>query len=432
MSSLLTLTVRCGSHVVDVTADFDARASDVATAVWKHVNPVLSKQDKRVSDESMISVSSPTSPVLYYGGQALAGHTRLCHVASLAGHHGRLPVVPSRGANASPVISVTHSSNPTPSTSLLLEVQQPLSSSVLPSSYRKRSRDVNSRRLRSSVFLDRMSFAGEDTSAAATLINVDTEECSGPSATVSSSFVSFPLVVGNATWWLGPSAAAERSHRWTIYVRGLQNEDLSPIVESVTFTLHDTFPNHIRTVTEAPFELTEHGWGEFLVGLSIKFMDVSLPVDVTHLLQFSLRPRAMHSIPPSGRPFVREDVTPYTLSSVPCVHECLDEFVVQRPSAVFRARLATMQSAALTVPRSSAGGIAAALHHTHKGGVTCWDEIRKYGPKYAQMPTAASLASAAPDDMANLLPLRNALRQAVAQLADDVTPILLGSLRLAS
>ncbi|KAI4291152.1 YEATS domain-containing protein 4 [Pancytospora philotis] len=56
----------------------------------------------------------------------------------------------------------------------------------------------------------------------------------------------------------------ELSHSWTCYVRAQPS-----LVKSVQFKLHESFPNPIRTVSEAPFELTERGWGEFSVQVKI-------------------------------------------------------------------------------------------------------------------------------------------------------------------
>ncbi len=105
-------------------------------------------------------------------------------------------------------------------------------------------------------------------------------------------------------------ATDSQSHRWTVYVRGLNNEDLSYFVSRVSaargsvtgdsgagwprrslltpacmravplapastaaflllpppqvqFDLHHTFENSRRVVEVQPFEVTEHGWGEF-------------------------------------------------------------------------------------------------------------------------------------------------------------------------
>lgn len=41
------------------------------------------------------------------------------------------------------------------------------------------------------------------------------------------------------------------------------------ILDKVTYTLHPTFPNPIRTIKQAPFKVEEQGWGEFDIPISI-------------------------------------------------------------------------------------------------------------------------------------------------------------------
>lgn len=81
-----------------------------------------------------------------------------------------------------------------------------------------------------------------------------------------------------------PDAA---THRWTVYVRGANNEDLSPLLSKVTFQLHETFLNPQRAVTAPPFELTEEGWGEFELGVTLHFQPDSQepPVELRHFLR---------------------------------------------------------------------------------------------------------------------------------------------------
>ncbi len=92
-----------------------------------------------------------------------------------------------------------------------------------------------------------------------------------------------PFVHGSISTWMGESADNERSHRWTVYLRSLDNADLSHLIRRVVFTLHESFDNHCRSksatrgyfqvsfesdidrslvVDAPPFEVTEYGWGE--------------------------------------------------------------------------------------------------------------------------------------------------------------------------
>jgi len=61
------------------------------------------------------------------------------------------------------------------------------------------------------------------------------------------------------------------THKWTTYVRSANNEDLSVLIKRVVFQLHPSFEKPTRTVEAAPFELSESGWGEFEIGITIYF-----------------------------------------------------------------------------------------------------------------------------------------------------------------
>ena len=66
------------------------------------------------------------------------------------------------------------------------------------------------------------------------------------------------------------------SHRWTVFLRGLENEDLSYFISSVTFGLHSSFINPNRVLTSPPYEVTETGWGEFVITITVAFTHPAL------------------------------------------------------------------------------------------------------------------------------------------------------------
>jgi len=128
-----------------------------------------------------------------------------------------------------------------------------------------------------------------------------------------------PFVYGTAAFWLGkPPGEGSHSHRWSVFVRGLENEDLSYFISSVTFHLHSSFTQPNRQITTAPFELTETGWGEFIINITVEFIDSSLPpIHFSHLLKLFPPP----TIPPS----LQE----------PVMSETYDEFVFHQPYPAF-------------------------------------------------------------------------------------------------
>nr|KYP68289.1 Protein AF-9 isogeny [Cajanus cajan] len=83
--------------------------------------------------------------------------------------------------------------------------------------------------------------------------------------------INIPIVYGNIAFWLGKKASEYQSHKWTVYVRGASNEDLGAIIKRAVFQLHSSFNNPTRVVEAPPFELSEAGWGEFEVAITLYF-----------------------------------------------------------------------------------------------------------------------------------------------------------------
>jgi YEATS domain-containing protein 4 len=87
---------------------------------------------------------------------------------------------------------------------------------------------------------------------------------------------------GTVAWYLGKKGGeGSATHRWTVYCRGPNNEDLSYIIRRVTFDLHETFATPKRHIDHQPFEVTEMGWGEFDVGVTLHFTMDSRESEVT-------------------------------------------------------------------------------------------------------------------------------------------------------
>jgi transcription initiation factor IIF auxiliary subunit len=74
--------------------------------------------------------------------------------------------------------------------------------------------------------------------------------------------------------------------KWSLWIEG-SNEDLDQIA-SVTYTLHSTFPEPIRTVTDraSKFQLRCSGWGIFLIPVKVHLKN-GKTITLAHQLQFS-------------------------------------------------------------------------------------------------------------------------------------------------
>ena len=70
-----------------------------------------------------------------------------------------------------------------------------------------------------------------------------------------------------------PNISPDHTHTWTVYVRGVDGDDITYWLKKVQFKLHETYSQAVRTI-EAPdtFEVTETGWGEFEVMIKLYFV----------------------------------------------------------------------------------------------------------------------------------------------------------------
>lgn len=101
--------------------------------------------------------------------------------------------------------------------------------------------------------------------------------------------ISKPFIVGSASFALGKEQIGENSHRWTVYLRGLENEenkevreieDLSYFIKDVTFHLHESFKDHIRGMSDP----------EGVYGLTY-ILSFLLPLhSITHVLTLMIDP----------------------------------------------------------------------------------------------------------------------------------------------
>ncbi|MFN2507316.1 MAG: pYEATS domain-containing protein [Chthoniobacterales bacterium] len=74
--------------------------------------------------------------------------------------------------------------------------------------------------------------------------------------------------------------------KWSLWIEG-SDDDLDRI-ESVTYTLHPTFPEPIRTVTDptTKFQLRCSGWGVFRIPVEVRLKGGGI-IQLKHDLQFT-------------------------------------------------------------------------------------------------------------------------------------------------
>ena len=79
--------------------------------------------------------------------------------------------------------------------------------------------------------------------------------------------------------------------KWSLWIEGT-DADLDQIA-SVTYRLHPTFPEPIRTVTDraGKFQLRCSGWGVFLIPVEVRLKN-GKKMQLEHQLQFAV-PRAV-------------------------------------------------------------------------------------------------------------------------------------------
>ncbi|KAJ6402907.1 hypothetical protein OIU84_014919 [Salix udensis] len=150
--------------------------------------------------------------------------------------------------------------------------------------------------------------------------------------------ISIPIVYGNIAFWLGKKANEYQSHKWTVYVRGATNEDLGVVIKRAVFQLHSSFNNPTRVIEAPPFELSESGWGEFEIAITLYFHNdvCDKPLNLYHHLK--LYP---------------EDESGFVSIKKPVVVESYDEIVFPEPSEGFLARIQSHPS--VNLPRLPAG-----------------------------------------------------------------------------
>lgn len=67
----------------------------------------------------------------------------------------------------------------------------------------------------------------------------------------------------------------DHTHQWRVYVKGINDTDITYWLKKVQFKLHETYAQNVRTRDQPPFEVTETGWGEFEIQIKLYFVPES-------------------------------------------------------------------------------------------------------------------------------------------------------------
>ncbi|KYK60017.1 histone acetyltransferase subunit [Drechmeria coniospora] len=75
-----------------------------------------------------------------------------------------------------------------------------------------------------------------------------------------------------------PGTPDNHTHSWEVFVKGLEDIDITYWVRRVQFKLHESIPNYVRMVEAVPgkpFAVTETGWGEFDITIKLYYVNES-------------------------------------------------------------------------------------------------------------------------------------------------------------
>ncbi|CZR67193.1 related to human AF-9 protein [Phialocephala subalpina] len=91
-----------------------------------------------------------------------------------------------------------------------------------------------------------------------------------------------------------PGTPADHTHSWTVFVKGVDDTDITYWCKKVQFKLHESIPNPMRMIEDVPpggaFEVHETGWGEFEITIKIYYVPESLEKPQTLYHHLRLHP----------------------------------------------------------------------------------------------------------------------------------------------
>lgn len=224
------------------------------------------------------------------------------------------------------------------------------------------------------------------------MMEIEDEDSKNPTKKIKDLEICVPIAYGTMSFWLGRKATETQSHMWTVCVRGAQNEDLGVVIKKVVFQLHPSFTNARRVVDSPPFELTERGWGEFEIAISIFFHDdvSDKQLDLFHHLK------------------LYSEVEHGPLSTKkPVIVESYDEIVFPNPSEKFLARVHNHPS--VIVPRVPATLNGYVTVEEKKRGDTKDHPLSQWFTRFSEADELLKLAEARQQVQNHILKLRRRL-----------------------
>ncbi|KAJ9151925.1 Histone acetyltransferase subunit [Pleurostoma richardsiae] len=70
----------------------------------------------------------------------------------------------------------------------------------------------------------------------------------------------------------------DHTHSWQVFVKGVDDTDITYWLKRVQFKLHESIPNHVRMIDGEPgkpFVVNETGWGEFEITIKLYYVSES-------------------------------------------------------------------------------------------------------------------------------------------------------------
>ena len=141
----------------------------------------------------------------------------------------------------------------------------------------------------------------------------DLDQLQSPGAGAAPSTIVRGIVCGTMAFAIRPdnkkgADESEASHKWSCFLRGPDDYDVSTFIKQVVFSLHPSFNNSIRSFKSPPYEIHEEGWGEFDIGIKLHFWPDSQlrPVEFVHQLKLYPNDNAAAAQAVSKKPVVNE------------------------------------------------------------------------------------------------------------------------------